>query len=139
MELLNQKILHGSLNLVRINNKIERQQVLEPCLKICKQFLGTHILQYRRLDALDSYHISGSPDIEIWVPRDGIVVIIMAECKRPVGGTFSPKQKQYQDRYKVFSNVIYIGITESLILKKLILSTSDYGCEKLQEFKDLIL
>lgn len=120
-----------------VNNNIERKQVLEPCLKLCKQLLGTHILQYRRLDALDSYHISGSPDIEIWVPREKLVILIMAECKKPVGGVFSPKQIEYQDKYKVFKNVIYIGITEVKQLKDIVLSTSDYGCEKLSEFMNL--
>lgn len=121
------------------NQRIEREQVLQPCLKLCKQLLGTHILQYRRLDALDTYHVSGSPDIEIWVPREKIVWIIMAECKKPTGGVFSPNQIVYQNKYKVFNNVIYIGITDFSELKKLIISTSDYGCERLQEFKELEL
>ena len=121
------------------NQQLERKLVLEPCLKLCKKLLGTHILQYRRLDALDSYHVSGSPDIEIWVPKDNMVFIIMAECKKPVGGVFSPKQEAYRDKYLEYKNVLYEGITDVKYLKYLILNISDYGCEKLQEFKDIIL
>lgn len=119
------------------NHQLERKEVLEPCLKLCKKLLGTHILQYRRLDALDSYHISGSPDIEIWVPKDNMVMIIMAECKAPHGGVFSPKQIEYRDKYKKFINVIYEEINDIKRLLNLILNTSDYGCELLQEFNDI--
>jgi hypothetical protein len=122
-----------------MNQRLERTKVLEPCLKLCKQLLGTHILQYRRLDALDSYHVSGSPDIEIWIPKDNLVYIIMAECKKPEGGIFSIKQKQYRDKYLKYKNVLYEGITDVKELKNIILNISDYGCELLQEFKDLIL
>lgn len=120
-----------------VNKKIERQQVLEPCLKLCKQLLGTHILQYRRLDALDTWHVSGSPDIEIWVPKEKIIWILMPECKKPIGGILSKKQMDYRDKYKVFNNVIYMEVTDVLQLKKLILNTSDYGCEQIEEFNNI--
>lgn len=121
----------------RINKRIERLEVLEPCLKLCKQLLGTHVLEYKRLDALDSYHISGSPDIEIKVSKDNMVWIIQCECKKPEGGVLGESQIKYRDKYKVFKNIIYAEITDVLKLKELILTTSDYGCEKLQEFNDI--
>lgn len=117
-----------------MNQKLERKLVLEPCLKLCKQLLGTHILQYRRLDALDTYHVSGSPDIEIWVPREKLIHIIMAEAKKPNGGVFSKSQISYKEKYEVYFNVTYAGIMDVKELKKLILSISDYGCKSLEEF-----
>lgn len=121
------------------NKRIERLQILDPCLKLCKKYLGTHILQYKRLDALDSYHISGSPDIEIWVPRESMVWILMCECKKPDGGILSPNQKDYRSKYSIFKNVIYIEITDVFQLKQLVLNTSDYGCADFEEFKSLMI
>lgn len=120
-----------------VNRKIERKEVVEPCLKLCKQLLGTHILQYRRLDALDAWHINGSPDIEIWVPKDNFVWILMPECKKPVGGIISKSQIEYRDRYKKFNNVIYMIITNVSELKNLIFNTSSYGCDLLGEFNGI--
>lgn len=118
------------------NQRQERLLVLEPCLRLCKQLQGTHILQYRRLDALDSWHVSGSPDIEIWIPRGTLVHIIMAEAKKPQGGVYSRSQLEYQAKYNPYDNVTYIGITDVKQLKELIITTSTYGTERLQEFME---
>lgn len=123
--------------MVRINKRIEKEQVLIPCLSLCRKLLGAHVLQYRRLDALDSYHISGSPDIEIWISKESYLWIIMAECKIPSGGILSDKQMGYRDKYTAFKNIIYSEIRDVVELKKLILSNSDYGCEKLSEFENI--
>lgn len=126
--------------MARINKQIERDQVLNPCLKLCKALLlQGAILQYRRLDVFDKTHIEGSPDIEIFLPKNGIVWILMAECKKPMGGIFSKKQKEYRDKYKIFNNVIYAGITECKQLKDIIFINSDFGNERMEEFNNLVL
>lgn len=110
------------------NNQIERDQVLKPCIKLCKKlYINGAILQWRRLDVFDKTHIDGSPDLELHVPKDEIVWIIMAECKKPVGGVFSPKQKAYREKYCKFKNVVYVGITDSKQLEDLVFKLSDYG------------
>lgn len=120
-----------------VNKKIEKEQVLNPCLILCRKLLGTHIIKYRRLDALDLYHEKGDPDIEIWVPKDSMIWVVMAECKKPIGGIFSEHQIKYKNKYKDFKNVIYIGITEVRQLKDLIFKISDYSYSNINEFESI--
>lgn len=120
-----------------VNKRDETLLVLEPCLKLCKQFLGTYVLQYKRLDALDRYHISGSPDIEIWISKDANVFILMCECKRPDGGILGKSQIKYCDKYKVYKNVLYVEITDVLQLKKIIVSLSGYMDKEIEEFNKI--
>lgn len=94
------------------NKQIEREQVLNPCLDLCKKFQEAKIiLQYRRLDVFDKTHINGSPDIEIWIPMNDLVFILMAECKKPIGGIVSDDQSDYKEKYVSFKNVQYEIIT----------------------------
>jgi hypothetical protein len=97
---------------IAMNQAIERDAVLNPCLKLCKKLeLAGYILQYRRLDVFDKTHIEGSPDIEIWLAHDGYVLLFMAECKRPNDGVQSDVQIAYEEKYKPFKNVQYQLIT----------------------------
>lgn len=90
------------------NRQLERDLVLKPCLNLCRKYLSDGvILQYRRLDALDKDHKPGSPDIEIFIPKENILWILMAECKKPDGGVHLKSQKLYQYRYKDLLNVVY--------------------------------
>lgn len=114
--------------------QIEKEQVLKPCLKLCKQLLNSHIIKYRRLDALDYYHENGDPDIEIWINHKNHIFIIMAECKKPIGGIFSLSQKKYENKYKIFDNVLYIGITDVIQLKEIILKLSHYQNKEIEFF-----
>lgn len=108
-------------------NQPERELVLKPCLDwLKKQIFTGAILQYRRLDALDRFHINGSPDIEIWIPKDKTIWILMAECKRPDGGSLSPAQVSYRNKYKDFKNVIYVDIRSLKELQDLVFKMSDY-------------
>lgn len=110
------------------NLQIERDEVLNPCIKLCKKLaISGAILQYRRLDVFDKTHIDGSPDIEIFLPKDNIVWILMAECKKPVGGTLRQTQKDYRDKYSKFSNIVYTTITSVKELKDLVFKLSDCG------------
>lgn len=120
-----------------VNKRIEREQVLNPCLKLCKSFLGTYILQYKRLDALDVYHINGSPDIEIWLSKNDYLYILMAECKQPEKGILSNNQIIYREKYKLFKNVIYVEITDVMQLRKIILNITGYKDKEMEEFNKI--
>lgn len=96
-----------------MNKSIERDEVLKPCLDLCKKLqISGYLLQYRRLDVFDKTHIEGSPDIEIWVSHKGYIFILMCECKKPVGGVVSDVQSDYRDKYKEFINTTYEIITD---------------------------
>lgn len=120
------------------NQRIEKLEVLNPCIKLCKGLLGTHIIKYRRLDALDMYHESGDPDIEIWIPQTDRIFILMAECKKPIGGKLSDNQVIYKNKYKSFYNVRYVEITSDKQLKKEIMNYSHYKNEELKIFMEHI-
>lgn len=126
-----------------VNEQTERTEVLVPCMKLCKKLKSAgYILKYRRLDALDYYHESGDPDIEIWISKNDILVIIMAECKKPSGGTLSNNQIECRDKYKVFKNVIYIEIRDVETLKSLIMNIAEskyFNKDIFKEFLDLKL
>lgn len=109
-----------------MNKTEERDQVLNPCLKLCKQleFAG-YILEYRRLDVFDKTHIDGSPDIEIKLPFDGYVFLFMCECKKPSGGIQSDVQTAYEKKYKPFKNIQYQIITSPEELEYFIRKLSD--------------
>jgi hypothetical protein len=112
------------------NLQIERDEVLNPCLSLCyKLWTANIILQYRRLDVFDKTHINGSPDIEIWVPMGDLVLILCAECKKPVGGVVSDSQSDYRDKYASFKNVQYEIITSVDQLDYLIRKLSDVKVE----------
>lgn len=118
------------------NKKIENEEVLKPCLILCRQ-LQDHgaILQYRRLDTFDHSHIDGSPDIEIWFAKDNMLWILMAECKKPVGGVWSSKQKDYKKRHEGLINVIYELIISKTQLFDLIEKLTGYFEKKIEEIK----
>lgn len=121
-----------------VNKKIEKDQVLIPCLNLCKKLkISEYILRYRRLDALDYYHENGDPDIEIWIPNKSIVIILMAECKKPIGGIVSPDQHKCKKRYSDFTNVYYQIITDALQLKKIVMELSDRRIEGFDEFNNI--
>lgn len=121
-----------------VNQKIEKEQVLKPCLNLCKKLkLCEYILKYRRLDALDTWHESGDPDIEIWIPRQSILTILMAECKKPIGGIHSPNQIKCRDKYLNFTNVYYKIITDVSELKKIVMELSDRRIEVFEEFTNI--
>lgn len=123
--------------MVRVNQRLERTQVLDPCLKLCRGLTGTHIIKYKRLDALDRYHEDGSPDIEIWISKNEYIHILMAECKKPHGGILGKPQIKYCEKYKVYKNVLYVQITSVLQLKKIILNMSGYKDKELEEFNKI--
>lgn len=96
------------------NLQIEKNQVLIPCIKLCKALQKRGIIiQYKRLSEMDIDHKIGSPDIEIHIERDLTLWVLMAECKKPIGGVQSKKQINYQNRYIHLKNVVY-----KLILSK---------------------
>lgn len=101
--------------------QIEKQEVLEPCKKLCRK-LKKHgkIIKWRRLDALDMYHEDGEPDLEIWIPVGRILHLLFAECKKPSGGIVSNKQNDYRDKYNPYINVKYVIITNVEQLKEII-------------------
>ena len=120
-----------------VNKQEERDKVLKPCLKLCQglKYSGA-ILQYRRLDVFDKTHIEGSPDIEIFLPKDGLVWILMCECKKPIGGVFSKAQIEYKEKYSKFKNVVYAGVTDVKQLNELVCSMSGYMDDKIQEMNE---
>jgi len=90
------------------NKTEERDQVLNPCLKLCKKLeTAGYILEYRRLDVFDATHVDGSPDIEIKLPMEDVVFLLMAECKKAIGGVQSDVQIAYEEKYKPYRNVQY--------------------------------
>jgi len=90
------------------NKSEERDQVLNPCLKLCKKLeTAGYILEYRRLDVFDATHVDGSPDIEIKLPMEDVVFLLMAECKKAIGGVQSDVQIAYEEKYKPYRNVQY--------------------------------
>ena len=122
------------------NKQIEREEVLKPCLKLCKKLKAQgYILKYRRLDALDYYHEAGDPDIEIWFKRKDLLCIFMVECKKPLGGKISICQIKYRDRFNYYSNVIYELITDVYSLEKRIIDLADNINFKSEEFKEMQL
>jgi len=87
------------------NKQIELNEVLNPCLELCKKWLEKGlILQYRRLEG---WYQDGEPDIEIWVSVGDVLSIIMVECKKS-DGTQQKNQKNYERKYELYSNVKYI-------------------------------
>lgn len=103
------------------NKRIEAQEVLKPCMSLCRKLkIVGRILKWRRLDAKDYYHEEGDPDLEIWVANNNILTIIMAECKKPTGGILSKKQQECRDKYSPYSNVKYVVITNVNQLKDII-------------------
>ena len=113
------------------NNQIERNEVLNPCKKLCTKLLTEEIiLKWRRLDAIDMFHEDGEPDLEIWIPflssiGDPYVLLLLAECKRPDGGVVSDNQKLYKEKYMPFANVTYEIITNVSQLESIIRKLSN--------------
>src|SRR5580692_7547780 len=100
-----------------VNERRERLEVLEPCLKLCKKLkIAGYILKYRRLDALDYYHENGDPDIEIWFSDSEHLCILMVECKSNKG-KLSPAQILCKDKYKKYNNVKYMEVRDVKQLK----------------------
>lgn len=120
--------------MVRTNKKTERLEVLEPCLKLCKGLLGKQIIKYRRLDALDSYHEPGEPDIEIWIPQTDRIFILMSECKKPDGGILLNTQIKYRNKYNSFNNVRYVEVRSAEELRLIIIELSHYMNKEFNEF-----
>ena len=120
-----------------VNRKIERTEVLEPCIKLCKRLKGMgYILKWRRLDALDYYHEPGDPDIEIWFSRENTLWILMCECKSPEG-KLRLSQIEYRDKYRMFKNVTYQEIKDVKILERLILEHADNINLKPEQLKEM--
>lgn len=120
---------------MRKNKNIERTEVLNPCMKLCKQLkIQGWILKWRRLDALDYYHEAGDPDLEIWFPKDNHVWILMAECKKPIGGKLRPSQIAYRNKYKKFNNIIYAEIRSVAQLEQLVKGFSDFEKKEFEAF-----
>lgn len=116
----------------RINKQIEREEVLKPCLNLCDWLLKQRIiLQYRNLDALDKDHKIGSPDIELHVPIRDIIWLLMAECKKSIGGRISGKQIEYANKYKPFKNVIYRIVTSKEELQQEVELLTNYSKDQL--------
>lgn len=116
----------------RKNNQYERDLVLRPCLKACEWLVRQGcILEYRRLDALDYTHISGSPDIEIRFIKEGTLWIIMIECKKPGGGHHRDSQKSYRDKYELAHNVVYSLVESKEEMLKLVEELTQFYQEKL--------
>ena len=70
-----------------MNQTLERDEVLNPCIKLCKKFeMSGLILEWRRLDVFDKTHVDGSPDLELKIPHEDVVFLFMAECKKKDGG-----------------------------------------------------
>ena len=97
---------------IKKRKSIEKTEVVNPCFKALK-ILDMHgskaILEYKRLDAQDIDHKVGSPDIQVYVEVDGVLHVIMAECKSPKG-KLRTSQKKYRSKYKHLSNVHYIEV-----------------------------
>lgn len=98
-----------------VKTQHEKEKVLKPCLQLCASLEAKGIiLEYRRLDAQDYQHISGSPDIEIRYVLEDTLHILMAECKREDGkGRQLQSQIAYQKKYKSCANVDYILVESS--------------------------
>ena len=91
-----------------MNQTIERDEVLNPCIKLCKKFeMSGLILEWRRLDVFDKTHVDGSPDLELKIPHEDVVFLFMAECKKADGGVQSKVQIEYEEKYKPYRNVCY--------------------------------
>lgn len=100
------------------NKQIENKEVLNPCLNHCDWLMEQgKILQFRRLDIFDKTHIDGSPDIEIWLNIKEVLWILMAECKKPVGGRLQSSQVLYFNKYKNLKNVVYTIVTSKTELE----------------------
>lgn len=99
------------------NKQTERDEVLKPCLELCKKLEGRgNILHYRRLEGLFQ---DGEPDIEIWVAVGNVLSILMIECKAP-GGTQQKNQKEYEKKYECYSNVKYLIVKDVNELKEIL-------------------
>lgn len=121
-----------------VNQRIERLEVLEPCLKLCKKLkIAGYIIKYRRLDALDTYHESGDPDIEIWFKRNNLLCIFMVECKKPIGGVLSHSQILCKGKFSNLDNVIYEVITDVKSLSKRIIDCADNINHNPEQFKEM--
>lgn len=98
----------------RIRKQPERDLVLNPCRERCKKLVKDGcILQARRLDAVDTDHKVGSPDIEIQYIKDDLLYLLLVECKRPDGkGVHRGSQKRYRDRYIGVRNVVYVLVED---------------------------
>lgn len=122
-----------------VNKQIEREQVLKPCLKLCKRLKQQgYIIKYRRLDALDSYHEPGDPDIEIWFIKDTWLWVLMVECKAPQG-QLRPSQISYKNKYSGVLNTVYLIVRDPLDLKRYIVVNAEninFKPEQLEEMKE---
>ena len=108
------------------NLQIERDEVLNPCKELCQKLLNAGIiLKWRRLDALDMWHENGEPDLEIWIPHDNYIFVLLAEAKKPDGGVHSADQKAYQAKYAPFVNMTYELITSPEQFEYIIRKLSD--------------
>jgi hypothetical protein len=97
--------------------QIEKKEVLEPCLELCKDYLKKgRILQYRRLEG---WYKAGEPDIEIWVAVGDVLSILMIECKKK-DGTQQDNQKDYEKEYECYSNVKYLIVRSPQELKEIL-------------------
>lgn len=104
---------HTSIYVKKVykNKRIEKEEVLKPCLNLCKiLFIQGVIKQYRRLDVKDYHHIDGSPDIEIWLVKNNTLYLLLAECKKPIGGIQNKNQIKYEKMFIGLVNVVYVLI-----------------------------
>ena len=116
------------------NKQLERDLVEKPCLKIvCPKYKEDGvILQYRKLDAQDKDHQDGSPDIEIFMEKDGYLFVLMVECKKPDGGKQRKTQVEYQNRYSHLKNVVYVIVRSKEELAKEIDKINPYYYNQIQ-------
>jgi hypothetical protein len=104
--------------------------VLENCKRMLKTLeLQGKVVYWNRLNVGLSINMSGyfqrqgrsgDPDIMAYVPVDRTMWVMFFEVKRPDGGIQSASQKEFEGKFKGFSNVIYAIITDEKQIKYLI-------------------
>lgn len=119
------------------NNQTEKNEVLLPCLLSCKFLVKDGaILEAKRLDALDYDHKKGAPDIEIRFVKDGILWLILCECKRPDGGGIQlQSQINYENKYMGIKNVIYVIVWSAKEMEKVVEHHTQFYTTKLKNIE----
>lgn len=96
--------------------------VLSKCIALLKVLeMQEKIIHWERMNIgmhmnmqgyLQKQGRSGTSDLMVYISVDELIHILLLEVKRPEGGIQSLVQKKFENKFKIFSNVMYSIITD---------------------------
>lgn len=125
--------------------------VLEKCIKLLKVLeLQGYIKHFERMNVglhinMSGYYqrhgTPGMSDLIAFVPVDLVMWVMFFEVKRAEGGIQSTSQKEFENKFLGFTNIVYAIITDSKQIKehvfKALMTSPKWGILD-QELPDMV-